>query len=516
MTNLQTLSAYLQECRWCSFKKSIKNGQVYDIKLDMLPYDNNNKLFILGQAKLLDGSNIQFSMPMAKKIAVQQDQNNLVINGAMYTDATLEPDFWQTFNKLIDDNNGEVKFPNGWTLKRIGIAKTEKIDENLAKQSKPLGVEQSNTTLNIGQGSLAFKLERILDFSDEINPEFEMNSKLMREKSDFMPETYGGFVWENPEGHQASCGIVQEFVKNKGDMWGYSLGYIKGKLMTNYLRQIDLTEKNCPEFIELVKKLERRVADMGECLSRPDDDPKFTPEPVTASFMRTYKKNMTVQLHKTKRSISQHLNELPEPTLSIACELLNNWDELTNNYINKNLEKIIQSEDKGYICRVHGDFHLGQVMVTENDDLRFIDFAGEPALPINQRKQKHIFVRDIAGMYRSITGYLGETAVTEFAAAAPSVEVAQERLNWGRKAIEPLVHKAGQEFLGEHKMSDPWLALEVLRKNIYEVDYEINHRPKESFISTTIKNLSDLLHKDTGGGGAFMGFGNDFDDASGL
>ena len=56
MTNLQTLSAYLQECRWCSFKKSIKNGQVYDIKLDMLPYDNNNKLFILGQAKLLDGT----------------------------------------------------------------------------------------------------------------------------------------------------------------------------------------------------------------------------------------------------------------------------------------------------------------------------------------------------------------------------------------------------------------------------------------------------------------------------
>ena len=253
MTNLQTLSAYLQECRWCNFKEEIKNGSVYDIQLEKLSYDNGRKLFIIGQASLLEGKTVQFSMPMARKYAMPQNQNNLIIDGAIYTDALQEPDFWQTLNQFIDENDGVIQFPNGWKLKRIGIASPEVIEANKSEASRPLGVEQSNTTLNIGEGNLAFKLERILDFSKELNPEFEMNEKLMREDCSVMPKTYGGLLWETPDGQQSSCGIIQEFVKNKGDMWNHSLGYLHGKLKLHYLRQTDLTAKNCPEFIELIK-----------------------------------------------------------------------------------------------------------------------------------------------------------------------------------------------------------------------------------------------------------------------
>jgi hypothetical protein len=66
MTNLQTLSAYLQECRWCNFKEEIKNGSVYDIQLEKITYDNGRKLFIIGQASLLEGKTVKFSMPMAR------------------------------------------------------------------------------------------------------------------------------------------------------------------------------------------------------------------------------------------------------------------------------------------------------------------------------------------------------------------------------------------------------------------------------------------------------------------
>lgn len=147
----------------------------------------------------------------------------------------------------------------------------------------------------------------------------------------------------------------------------------------------------------------------------------------------------------------------------------------------------------GYVCRVHGDFHLGQVMVTDDNDLCFVDFAGEPGIPIEQRKQKHINVRDIAGMYRSVSGYLGAVSVEEFAANAGSPELIQERKEYASKAISPLIDAASRAFLGQKTLKNPWLSLEVFRKNLYEVNYEVCNRPQMAYVP--INGLSKLLGK---------------------
>ena len=136
-------------------------------------------------------------------------------------------------------------------------------------------------------------------------------------------------------------------------------------------------------------------------------------------------------------------------------------------------------------------------MVTPDNDVRFIDFAGEPALPMKERKQKHLSVRDVAGMYRSIQGYLGAVAVEEYAKRAPSESVRQERKTWGQKAIKPLIDSASRAFLGDHKLSDPWLSLEILRKNLYEVKYEVSQRPEMAYVP--IGGLYDLFGGNSGG-----------------
>ena len=118
---------------------------------------------------------------------------------------------------------------------------------------------------------------------------------------------------------------------------------------------------------------------------------------------------------KNYKDIVENLDKLPQDSKKKASYMLSNWESLTQSFIQKQLTQINSSDDKGYTCRVHGDFHLGQVMVTKDNDLRFIDFAGEPGLSAEQRKQKHIYVRDYAGMYRSIYGYMGAVAVEEFA-----------------------------------------------------------------------------------------------------
>lgn len=491
--NMSILTNYLYDCRWCNFKEEIRQGQVTGFKLETMPYDEGRKLFVLGEVKINDEKSKYFSMPLARKAAMPHDANVLVMNGEIYTDATLEPDFYSSLQKMMHEHNGRVQFNNGWILESWDIGNSAKIAIYETAESKALSVEQSNTTINVGNGKLAFKLERMLEFSDELNSEFEMNEKLMHENCSVMPKTYGGLIWHTPEGKQASSGIIQEFVQNEGDMWNYALSYLDIKLRASFLTGRPITECDKGEFISLVRNLSEKTAEMNNCLSRKDDNPKFTPKHVDANFIRNYQKQMEVLLCKTKKQIKRNLIRLPEPSRSQAAILLTNWEETTGNFVQKHIDRIMQAQNKGVLTRVHGDFHLGQVMVTPDKDLRFIDFAGEPGLSMEQRKQKHISVRDIAGMYRSIKGYLGAVAVENFASAATDVDIVAERKAWAQKAISPLIDRAANEFLGNHSINDPWLSLEILRKNLYEINYEMGNRPTMAYVP--ISGLNDLLQK---------------------
>lgn len=489
---------YLYECRWCNFKEDIRRGNVSNISLESKAFDGGNKLFCVGKAETADGKTSYFSMPLARKGAILPDRQVLVLDGEIYADAALEPDFWQSFNRFLAENNGEVKFESGLKLKYMPFSNSKLPEGIEAAESKALGVEQSNTTLNVGDGTAAFKLERMLEFDYEINSEFEMNEKLMREGAEVMPKTFGGFVWEMPDGKTASAGIVQEYVKNRGDMWGWCLDYLEKRLQVNYLRQINLSAENSPEFMELMAKLNKKTEEMGACLAKEDANPNFTPEPANEFFAHKYKKQLEVLLYQTRHNIELNMERLPEPARSQAEGLLSNWEEVTGAFVDKRMNRIRELNGKsGTLNRVHGDFHLGQVMVTDDYDLKFIDFAGEPALPMAQRKEKHINVRDIAGMYRSIAGYLGAVAVENFAAKAPDAATAGVRKQWAEKAVKPLIGSASARFLGERGLDDPWLSLEILRKNLYEVNYEVSNRPSMAYVP--IGGLSALLNTGDGG-----------------
>lgn len=239
--------------------------------------------------------------------------------------------------------------------------------------------------------------------------------------------------------------------------------------------------------------ISRKTDEMLTCFSRDDDNPNFTPEKVSPGFIRNYEKQLSVLLYQTRKNIAENIDNLPEDSKHKAQKLLDNWPELTGSFVQKQMDLIKANQDSGYICRVHGDFHLGQVMVTEDNDLCFVDFAGEPGIPIEQRKQKHIYVRDIAGMYRSIGGYLGAVSVEEFAAGAGSPELIQERKQYAQKAVAPLINAASNTFLGKNSLKNPWLSLEVFRKNLYEVNYEVCYRQQMAYVP--INGLSALLDR---------------------
>lgn len=498
--NIENVTKYLEKCRWCNFKEDIEKGRVNAVSFEKLPYDDGNKLFVIGEVTLADDVVRYFSMPLAKheSLPTELSSDAICMDGCFYTDALLEPDFWSTFMKFMEENNGKVTFPNGWTLQRHDIADAHRIDESCFETSKALGVEQSNTTLNVGHGKLAFKLERMLEFSGDVNSELEMNEKLMRENCSVMPKSFGTFIWTMPDGRTASSGIVQEFVKNKGDMWNYLLDYLEPKLEEAYLHQKTLTAEDNPEFMSLIRVLAQKTQEMGECFARDDDNPHFSPKKVDDAFIKRYEGQFQVLIYQAKHNISSNLHKLPEDTRKSVDKLLSAWDESTANFLNTQLERIRAAEDKGMLNRVHGDFHLGQVMVTPDNDLKFIDFAGEPGLSMTERQQKHLSVRDVAGMYRSIKGYLGAEAANNFAKKAPDELTQATRRAWAKKAVAPLIDRAASAFLDNKTLqNDPWLALEVLRKNFYEVKYEFNNRPAMAYIP--VAGLNELLGHQPGG-----------------
>jgi len=486
------MAEYLLAQRWCNFKEEIRLGKITEFDLQSVSFDGGQKLFSIGQVKNESGEVNYFMMPLQR--ISDKDKLSFPVGGKNYCDALKEKDYWQKLMELFERNNGEVRFPNGWVMKHKVSYNPEVIKSQIDQPSRPLGVEQSNTTLEVGEQKIAFKQERILDFSDKVNPEFSMNDKLMREDCSVMPKTYGGFFLYDNEGKVASAGIEQEYVSNKGDLWNYSLAYLKEKLAQGYITKTDLKAQDNPEFMGLMLNLSHKTAEMSECLSRQDPDLDFAPEAVDDKFIHHYSKQMEVLLYQAHRNIANNVQRLPEPTRTKANDLLENWDTLTHNFVSNKLKLINDSPNKGYATRVHGDFHLGQVMVTKDNDLRFIDFAGEPGIPLELRSQKHISVRDVAGMYRSIKGYLGAVAVEEFAAEGEDEASIGLRKQYAQKAIKPLIADASKTFLGRFSVKEPWLALEILRKNLYEVNYEVNNRPNMAYIA--IDGLTDLLQSD--------------------
>ena len=482
---------YLFRQRWCNFKEEIRLDNVENISYMSLPFDKGNKMLTIGKVNLSLHSEEPvryFMMPLAK--AEKNETDTIEIDGQKYVDALQCSDYWQKMNEFLRQNNNVITFPNGWQLTYKNLVDENFMEEHGKAQSRPLGVQQSNTTLSVGDDEIAFKLERMLQFSKKENPEFEMNEKLMRENSSVMPKTYGYFVLSNLQNDtKSSAGIVQEYVKNQGDLWNYALSYLKKRLTAGYLMQKDLMPEENPHFMRLMKILGDKTAEMSECLSRADENPAFTPETVNEKIVHHYQKHLEFLLAKTRNVIRDNLENLPQPTKDKASHLLQNWDKLTGEYVKKQIAGVANSNDK--LVRVHGDFHLGQVMVTKDNDLRFIDFAGEPAAPMEERSQKHISVRDLAGMYRSIKGYLGSASVEEFVAEASDEVSAKARRSYAEKAIKPLMNEASRLVLNGHSLKEPWLGLEVLRKNLYEVNYEVIYCPQMAYIA--VNGLADML-----------------------
>lgn len=491
---------YIHSQRWCGFKQAIAEGKVIDVNLDSVPFDNGQKFFTLGEATLENGEKKVFFMPLA--IGHLDGVESVNINGEEMFDATRAPDYWNKLTDFFKENKNKVTFSNGAFVKYFPIGEQDVVKNNFNATSKPLNVEQSNTTIKVGDSEIAFKQDRMIESDFGVSTEVEMNAKLMEGKCSAMPKTYGAFIMKEPDGKVATIGIVQEFVPNRGDLWEFANHYLVAALKEAETRKLNVIDPNEHRaFIEMMKRLGNKTTEMSECLSKPNGNPDFEPEAIDATYLYGYRKNLDVLLYQTKETIQNNIENLSGETKSQTENLLRNWDNLTQSFVNKNISLLESGQEKSKIVRVHGDFHLGQVLVTKDGDLKFLDFAGEPGLPLTERKKKHPETRDVAGMYRSISGYLGPVVAETFAATGETVKRANgsdknvtdpTKEAWANRAIASIIEHSTAAFMNGKSEQQPMMALEILRKNLYEVGYEVGNRPDLAHIP--VKGLVGLLN----------------------
>jgi maltose alpha-D-glucosyltransferase / alpha-amylase len=279
------------------------------------------------------------------------------------------------------------------------------------------------------------------------------------------------------EGEPRLLALLQAYVANQGDGWTYSLEYLRRHLEEHRTAPTSEVLPALHEaYLALVRVLAVRTAELHRALATPTKDPVFAPEPLSRADVESYRQRAADEAKSALALLKAHLNDLGVPDRDKASAVLAGADRLL-----KRIESLVTGEPKGTKIRIHGDYHLGQVLLTRNDFV-IIDFEGEPGHSLEERRAKQSPLRDVAGMLRSFS-YVEHSALksvahdeVEYAKLAP---LARSWASEVRSAFLAAYDAAarGISLPGTLTVGSGLLGLFELEKALYELRYELGNRP---------------------------------------
>ena len=376
-------------------------------------------------------------------------------------------------------------------------------------EPRPLGAEQSNTSIRYGD-RLVLKLFRKLE--PGINPDLEIGRFLTRSTNfRHVPPVAGGLeLGDGGRGREpATLAVLQGFVANEGDAWSFTLdalGRYFERARTGWGRGdfgpaqvparplLELVEvaggphppaelyERIGTYLPAVRLLGERTAELHLALaSAPPDHPAFAPEPFSTLHQRSLYESMRTTASRTFQLLRQRLDDLAPEARAAAAAVLAAQDLARERFALLLGPKVTATR-----IRTHGDYHLGQVLYTGRDFV-ILDFEGEPARPLSERRLKRSPLRDVAGMLRSFQ-YAAYARLFEESGSGiippPEAPIFESwALFWERWVSAAflgayLERTATASFVPAQR-SELAILLDayVLEKAIYELAYELNHRP---------------------------------------
>ncbi|MDR3538167.1 MAG: maltose alpha-D-glucosyltransferase [Acetobacteraceae bacterium] len=399
----------------------------------------------------------------------------------LLTDAFALGEFAQSVISLLASGSvlatdaGTIRFEPTDRIKAIDIAQNADINW--------LSAEQSNSSLIIGSAAMLKIFRRV---TDGPHPEAEMGRYLTEQGYANTAPLLGEMARVDRDGTRHALAIAQGFIRNQGDAWTWTLDLlIRG--LSDLAIEVPAAEADPHEdYKAFAALLGQRVGELHMVLARPTDNVAFAPLVLDAACAEQWGIAAEAQLDAALAAI-----ETPPPEAVIEDEdraILG----ARRSEMGAAIRRLAADGVGGLRTRIHGDLHLGQVLVA-NGDVFVIDFEGEPAKPAEQRRGKNSRWRDVAGMLRSFDY---AAAVVQRKSMASHAHLPAEQVD---AFLSAFVRHASEAFMNGYRRAteaypvagdESLLTLFLIEKAAYEVTYEAANRP--TWIDVPVRGLTRL------------------------
>ena len=435
------------------------------------------------------------------------------VEGVLY-DAVYGAPLQETLLHFMAENRA-IKLPHSQLVFTGKPEVLTHIRQHESIKPKVLSGEQSNTSIIYGN-KFFLKLFRKVDRA--INPDLEI-TRFLTENTSFrnIPAFMGSIEWKF-EKDSLVLGMMQEMVESSGDAWVNMLDRLNSFNETILVSNVQLNasenagslteplsyEQIPEELKELIDAstaeqatlLGLRTGEMHLALASGNTFPDFKPEPYSLHYQRSLYAGLQSLVRGTFLNQAKNLQKLDDDAKKEASEVLNMKDDILDV-----LRRIYARKIDVIKIRIHGDYHLGQVLFTGKDFV-ITDFEGEPARSYSERRLKRSPLRDVAGMIRSFHYAAYGSLVLDshirkedFSKLIPFVEQWYHYMSgFFMKAYLDTVK--GSAFIPSNKEDlDTLVTTFLLEKAIYELNYELNNRP--GWVMIPLRGIKDLMKADT-------------------
>ena len=499
------LPEYLNKRRWFASK-----GEAID-QLDIayaVPLDRRrNNRVLLAEVRARIGERVEsyvlplgavvetVTNPLVQQLALSRIRRVALVG--FLTDGFASDDFTIALLDLIRREeritlpDGELQFRKGPTFDGLDLPDTPEI--------RRLSAEQSNSSQIISDLLVLKIIRKVLA---GVHPEGEVTGYLTEKGFTNTAPLFGEVVRVDADGTPHTLILLQGFVRNQGDGWGWTLDYLARATDDIGMSDVAETDAALSEhyegYLPFATAIGRRLAELHDVLSAPTDNPDFAPRVAGVADLEGWAAGAIAQLEgalvQLRRVLDGGAGPIEDETRIMAERTVARAGALHDL-----VRSLARHGEGALVTRVHGDFHLGQVLVV-GGDAYLIDFEGEPAKSMEERRAHSCPIRDVAGMLRSFD-YAASSAEIK-AKAAPGL--GSERHAGVLAAFRPVAseafRRAYDEVLGAS--AHPWVSptaesalldLFLIEKAAYEIRYEASNRP--TWLPIPLRGLDDIANR---------------------
>ncbi len=486
------ISQFLRDKRWFG-GKAFRLSSIDVIDAVPLTTQDASALFVFANVNFEDAPTETYVIPL-----LVQNLNEEAQSVSPLADALKNGDVLRALYGAIDQQSVSVG-----TFGEIRGLRTNFFLQNVPEEAnqltpKTISGEQSNSSIIFGKKWILKVFRRIQNGE---NPELEVG-RFLTERTTFRHfAPVGGWLeYRDSSGAKKTLGVLQAFVSNDGDAWKYTLNALSefwreapkrfDQIAETAAKNLDpktraaeeipaTANQLCGDYLDAANLLGRRTAELHQALASDSSDPAFVPEPFTPEVQVHIRDTLISNASATLDLLRSQLESFAPGIRGRAQMVLDGQEEIMST-----IRGAFGQPLTGQRIRLHGDYHLGQILRAQNDFI-IIDFEGEPGRPIADRIVKRSALQDVAGMLRSFH-YAAFGPLLAPIGEAPQGDAMQLAVLAGywnrwvsRSFLRGYFDAAGNAaFLPNHEAErQSLLRVSLLSKCLFELSYELNNRP---------------------------------------